>query len=55
MPTVTYDSVAVTVDDEGFFADPSLWTEEMASDIAREAGIETLTDRHAAGGQIVYT
>ena len=46
MPTITYADTEVTVNDEGFFADPGQWREEMAPQIAREAGIETLTDRH---------
>ncbi|MEU6379777.1 TusE/DsrC/DsvC family sulfur relay protein [Streptomyces sp. NPDC046909] len=46
MPTATYADTAVPVDDEGFFADPGRWTEDMAPVIAREAGIEQLTDRH---------
>ncbi|TQJ36982.1 TusE/DsrC/DsvC family sulfur relay protein [Streptomyces sp. NBC_00080] len=46
MPTATYGETAVPVDDEGFFTDPSQWTEPMAEQIARESGIETLTDRH---------
>ncbi|MFI1164637.1 TusE/DsrC/DsvC family sulfur relay protein [Streptomyces sp. NPDC020801] len=46
MPVVTYDDRAVPVDDEGFFTEPDRWTEPMAEQIAREAGIETLTDRH---------
>ncbi|MFG2029365.1 MULTISPECIES: TusE/DsrC/DsvC family sulfur relay protein [Streptomyces] len=46
MTTATYDDTSVTVDDEGFFTDPGQWTEPMAGQIARELGIETLTDRH---------
>ncbi|MFJ9539091.1 TusE/DsrC/DsvC family sulfur relay protein, partial [Streptomyces sp. NPDC101225] len=46
MPTVTYGESAVPVDDEGFFTDPARWTEPMAEQIARESGIEALTDRH---------
>ena len=46
MATTTYDDTSVTVDDEGFFTDPGRWTEPMAGQIAREQGIETLTDRH---------
>ncbi|MFE9882877.1 TusE/DsrC/DsvC family sulfur relay protein [Streptomyces sp. NPDC005784] len=46
MPTATYGETAVPVDDEGFFTDPAQWTEPMAEQVAREAGIETLTDRH---------
>jgi dissimilatory sulfite reductase related protein len=33
-------------DAEGFFTDPQQWTEEMAGEIARENGIDDLTDRH---------
>jgi tRNA 2-thiouridine synthesizing protein E len=46
MPTTTYDDIAVTVDDEGFFTDPGQWTESMAPAIAREQDVEELTDRH---------
>ncbi len=31
---------------EGFLTDPQQWTEEIASTIAREAGIADLTPRH---------
>lgn len=46
MPTATYDGTAVEVNDEGFFTDPSRWTAAMAPQIAKEQGIDTLTDRH---------
>ena len=46
MPTTTYAGTAVTVNDEGFFLDPGQWREDMAPEIARDAGIDTLTDRH---------
>jgi tRNA 2-thiouridine synthesizing protein E len=45
MPTTTYAGTDVTVNDEGFFTDPSQWREDMAPQIARTEGIE-LTDRH---------
>ncbi|HXZ71431.1 MAG TPA: TusE/DsrC/DsvC family sulfur relay protein [Streptosporangiaceae bacterium] len=45
MPTTTYTGTEVTVNDEGFFTDPSQWREDMAPQIARQEGIE-LTDRH---------
>ncbi len=48
MPTATYAGTTVEVNDEGFFVDPDQWREEMASEIAHEAGIDTLTDRHWA-------
>ena len=46
MATATYADTAVAVDDEGFFTDADQWTEPMAEQIAREAGVEELTDRH---------
>ena len=46
MPDMTYAGTQVSVTEEGFFTDPDQWREEMAPQIAREAGIETLTDRH---------
>ena len=46
MPSMTYAGSQVSVNEEGFFTDPDQWREEMAPQIAREAGIETLTDRH---------
>lgn len=46
MPTATYCGRAVEVNDDGFFTDPSQWTEEMAPEIARDAGIDELTEAH---------
>ncbi|SDN48659.1 sulfur relay protein, TusE/DsrC/DsvC family [Streptomyces sp. cf386] len=46
MPTAMYDDAAVPVDEEGFFIDPGRWIEPMAEQIARESGIEALTDQH---------
>jgi TusE/DsrC/DsvC family sulfur relay protein len=46
MPTKVYAGTEVEVNDEGFFADPGQWAEEMAPQIAREAGIGELSDRH---------
>ncbi|HEY7261518.1 MAG TPA: TusE/DsrC/DsvC family sulfur relay protein [Trebonia sp.] len=46
MSTVTYAGTEVTVNDEGFFADPEQWREEMAPVIARQEGIPELTERH---------
>jgi tRNA 2-thiouridine synthesizing protein E len=36
----------VDLDAEGFFLDPEQWTLDMADGIARDNGIEELTDRH---------
>ena len=46
MPTATIAGVDVTVNDEGFFEQPDQWTEEMAAAIARDAGIDPLTEEH---------
>ena len=34
MPTITVAGSEVDVNDEGFFTDPSQWTEEMAPELA---------------------
>ena len=36
----------VAVNDEGFMTDPNEWTKEIAEEIARQEGIETLTEDH---------
>jgi dissimilatory sulfite reductase related protein len=46
MPTKVYSGTEVTVSDDGFFADPQQWREEMAPQIARESGIGSLTPQH---------
>ncbi len=46
MPTATLAGTTVDLDDEGFFTDPSQWTEDMATELAAENGIDTLTDQH---------
>jgi len=37
---------AVDLNDEGFFLDPAQWSDEIGVAIAKEAGIEPMTDRH---------
>ena len=46
MPDVSYDGQTVSVNDEGFFTDPSQWTDAMVPQIAKAGGIDHLTDRH---------
>ena len=46
MSTQTLAGATVELDAEGFFAHPEQWTEDMAEAIAREHGIDHLTDRH---------
>jgi tRNA 2-thiouridine synthesizing protein E len=36
----------VTLDAEGFFQQPEQWNESMAEEIARDVGIDALTERH---------
>ena len=42
----TIELTAVDRDAEGFLTDPQQWNEEIAAEIAREAGIDELTPRH---------
>ena len=46
MTPSTLTGVEVERDAEDFFLDPTQWSEEMAGEIARESGIDELTDRH---------
>jgi len=46
MTTATYAGHSVDVNEEGFLVDPSLWTEDMAPQIAKTAGIDELTPLH---------
>jgi tRNA 2-thiouridine synthesizing protein E len=46
MSTTTIASTPVSFDAEGFLTDPMQWSEELAPEIARDAGIPELTPRH---------
>lgn len=46
MPTRSVAGVDVEVTDDGFFTDPDRWSEDMAPELAKEEGIDSLTDRH---------
>ncbi len=46
MTTTTVAGQPVEVNDEGFFVDAEQWTDDMAPELARAEGIDTLTDRH---------
>jgi TusE/DsrC/DsvC family sulfur relay protein len=46
MSTITLAGVTVPLNDEGFFEDPSLWTKDMAVEMAKADGIDPLTDQH---------
>lgn len=51
MTTTTLGGAAVDLNDEGFFEDPTQWTEAIATEIARNEGIDPLTDKH---WQVIY-
>lgn len=46
MAVATIGGVAVAVNDEGFFENPDQWTEAMAVELAKNEGIDELTDKH---------
>ena len=46
MPIQTLEGVTVDRNDEGFFTDPTQWTEAMAPELAAAEGIDQLTDAH---------
>jgi len=46
MPAATIQGVPVELNEEGFFEHPDQWTEDMAPELARAAGIDELTDDH---------
>jgi len=40
------DLTAIAFNEEGFMTDPNQWTKEIAEVIAKQEGIEILTDNH---------
>ncbi len=46
MPTVKCDDLEIVVDDDGFMQEPEKWTEEIAKCLAKQDGIEELTEEH---------
>ncbi len=46
MSIVTYAGAPVDVDPEGFLIETDQWSREIAAEIAAEAGIGELSDRH---------
>ncbi len=46
MSTQTIAGAEVELNDEGFFVHPEQWNEAVGAVIAREAGIDPMTDRH---------
>jgi len=46
MTIKTMAGVAVDLNEEGFLNDPNQWNEAIAAEIAKDNGIDELTDRH---------
>lgn len=46
MTTATIAGAQIELDDEGFMTDATQWTREIAEEIARQNGIDPLTERH---------
>ena len=46
MSTITLAGKDVARTDDGFFEDPSQWTEDMVPELAKAEGIQELTPRH---------
>ena len=46
MANKTYAGKTVEVDEEGFLVNPDDWTEEMAPELAKDLGIDSLDDIH---------
>lgn len=46
MTTKSIAGTTVQVNEEGFFEQPEQWSEAMAVELARDAGIDPMTDRH---------
>ena len=46
MTMTTTTSEPIELDAEGFFRRPEQWSEALAEQIARESGIDPLTERH---------
>jgi TusE/DsrC/DsvC family sulfur relay protein len=46
MPVKVYAGTEVSVSEDGFFADPQQWREDMAPQIALENGLGSLTPQH---------
>jgi len=46
MATRTIAGIEVQVNDEGFLTDLSEWSKDIANELAKEEGIEALTENH---------
>jgi tRNA 2-thiouridine synthesizing protein E len=46
MATRTIAGIDVQVNDEGFLTEPNEWSKEIAAELAKEEGIDDLTENH---------
>jgi dissimilatory sulfite reductase related protein len=46
MATTTINGKTVQVNDEGFMTDPTEWDKDIAAEIAKQEGIDELTETH---------
>ena len=46
MATELIGGIELEVDDEGFMTNPAQWNEELAPALAKEIGLDELTDEH---------
>ena len=46
MPTIELNGHVYAVDEDGFLEDPTIWSEEVATDLASTEGVERLSEDH---------
>jgi len=46
MALFEHGDISIEVDEDGFMAEPDLWTEEVAAALATTEGVESMTDEH---------
>lgn len=46
MPSLIVNGVEIEQDEDGFIQNPELWNEEVAKALAKQEGIEELTEEH---------
>ena len=46
MPTIELNGKSYALDEDGFLEDPTIWSEDVAKDLATAEGVNTLTEDH---------